>query len=373
MLVFFWKAGIPASIEARGYTLLLFISVLQTIAFANLLYQPTLRRATLWCGLASAAFATHYLSVYITAAEGLIYLGLYRKRAASTWPAILVFAPSLGWVALHWSRLRELSQAVAEWAPLDANATATALGYLIYWENWPIALAFSAILVLGLHVLSARATGDAPRQERQEHLAWTIAAGGAALACALYVGTQSASILPRYLTPLVPIVMLGLVLVAGRSARPTLSHTFLLAIFAMFAVNPSEHYQVISNRSEFGLQPSVEYLRGAKPDRVILALETKAPHLLKPTTAQHLVDTVFGRTGVKVIPVNLKQGADNQLDTLIKRATSNRAAIIWMRSWKSGPYSSDIGRRYPDWICRNPRGANGRFVACVSRRFHRVV
>jgi hypothetical protein len=367
-LLFFWKAGIPASLDARCYSLLLFVSVLQTIAYARMLERPTLASAAIWCALASTAFATHYLSLYIIAAEGLLYLAVHRLAAVRTWPAVLLFAPSFGWVALQHARLQELSGYLAWFPALNLSSGASVLSRLVLSENWPEALLFAAALAAGLVLLNR---GDTPRRPLPPHLAWTLAAGLLALTVALVHGSLRPAITPRYLTPLVPIALLGLTLLAARSRRPRAASALTAGLFLFAALSPLELQAEIAGRSRYGFEPAADFLRPARPGRVVLALEVPGAKLGIHSSLQGLMAVSFKQRDIPVEVVVLEKGQDPN-EVLVAHATGGRPVIMWLYNRARGQASSDhvpdISAKHPDWVCRKDGTPAMGFIGCAPRR-----
>ena len=60
-LLFLWLPGAIFATQARPYALLFLVATAQTIAFARLIDEPSLRRAFVWTGSASLTILTHYM------------------------------------------------------------------------------------------------------------------------------------------------------------------------------------------------------------------------------------------------------------------------------------------------------------------------
>jgi hypothetical protein len=72
-LLYAWW-GVNIFQAGRCYGLLVALSTLQCLVFADLVRAPNAKRALAWCALSSVAILTHYYALFVTAAQGLIYL-----------------------------------------------------------------------------------------------------------------------------------------------------------------------------------------------------------------------------------------------------------------------------------------------------------
>ncbi|MDB5464607.1 MAG: hypothetical protein JWP23_2996, partial [Phenylobacterium sp.] len=153
--IFGWW-GVGLFLNGRCYGPLLALSVLQAIAFARLLERPSQRDAWLWCALAAAAVLTQYMAAIPAAAQGLVYLAAFRKQAFRTWPALLAFAPMLGWMAFHAPRLRAFSGADVAWHPLVTPATALQFTAFTVNPSTPLGLALAALLIAATLLMAPR-------------------------------------------------------------------------------------------------------------------------------------------------------------------------------------------------------------------------
>ena len=85
VLLALWQPGFEMSVDARGYALLLALSVAQLLAYIRLMAAPDRRRAWIWAGLASLAGLTHYHSLLVSGLQGLALLYVHRARALELW------------------------------------------------------------------------------------------------------------------------------------------------------------------------------------------------------------------------------------------------------------------------------------------------
>lgn len=241
--------------EARCYALLLGLCTLGTVLHARLIASPSLARAASWAGVGALAVLTHYHAVVLFGCQGLAYLVRHRGRAIATWPAAALYLPAFGWMGHHAPQLAAFAQ-----------------------SNWYTALAPTELpLVLlrflgpGALLLLAASMGSrsafAPVAERRAAvLPWVIGASAIGAVAVLAMGMFRPSFTPRYLTPFVPGLLLGLAAWAaaiGR-ARPWAPHAIvgLSLAWALLCVGSAEE-----NRRPLNFEAAADDLmaRGSIP------------------------------------------------------------------------------------------------------------
>jgi uncharacterized membrane protein len=273
-LLLAWWPGVAMSIDARAYGLLLLVSTLQAIAFVRLLHRPGRRDAFAWCGLGSLAILTHYFSLFAVAAQGLAYLLRHRRLALRTWPAALLFLPAFLWLAIHAPRLIEYARPDVAWYPLISWASVPPYLRFAIGQSTPW-LAAAMILII---LVAARW----PATERDEpltpsaHLWLAVLAGVAVLILLLAVGAARPMLTLRYLTPIVPCLLLGIVLAARQARRAHLAFAGLATLFMSASLKPAVHSAGAEHRSVFGLSRASDRLLRLNPDRVVIALDVGA-------------------------------------------------------------------------------------------------
>ena len=375
-LIFCWVPGIVFSLEARGYTLLLLISTAQTIAYARLLREPSLRGALAWCVFAAAAILTHYFAGLLAAVQGLFYLALHRRAAVRTWPAALAFLPAFGWILFHLPRLAEWSQPDITWLPLITLENAWAYPAFLVGPLLPTFLPLVAAVLLGTFLLSRSGNAAPDEQSRpQAHLWWTAAAGAAALALALAIGALQPSLTPRYLTPLVPTALLGLVLVAGSVKRAHFGYTLLVGLYLGFALKPQLMAAYLQERGETGYERESERLASLRPNQLVFAADSPGTKVAAPRSLADSGAFFFNRAGLDLETVSLVlDPAQDPNRALLARATGSRPVILWIyQGDKSAAhrFPPSIDRIDPSWSCEHRRSGEMGIVSCAPKRLSR--
>ena len=369
-LLALWTPGLWLSGDARCYALLLLLCSLQTLAFARLLRRPDRARAALWCGISALAIATHYHAAIPTALEGLAYLAVARGRVLRTWPAALLFAPVAAWLVVHAPRIIAFAQPGVAWY------TRLTLDRLAALAAYPIGSPDLALTLLGIGVAAAvlayalRHNGKlAPARPT---LPLWIAFGAALLGAGAVIGLGflRPSFTDRYLTPFIPALLLGVVLIIQALSRRVpatyAAATLAAAGFAIpWAWTELEHGWRYYNWE----QASADLMRG-RPDRLVFVWDHPASRILVPDQLEAVGGFFFNRAHapVKVQSVVLPADADPS-PILLAQAQGPRTAIIW--AYDRGVVGT-AARRYlphlsqldPSLICRNyGRGSVG-VLAC---------
>lgn len=349
-LLFFWSPGLLLSADARGYALLLLIATAQAIAYARLLEAPGLKRAALWCGLAGLAVATHYFAAWPALVQGLFYLALHRGRALRTFPALLVLAPLAAWGLYHLPRLLIYAQPGIAWYDTLTLETAAQVGARTLGPTVPFALLLGLILA-ACRLLRPEPSGRGAR--------WTAISGAACLLLLLAMGMRQPFLVERYLTPLAPSLLLGVVLLA----RAPTGYAIVVAWY-LAAITPTGTRQLLETRSRYGLEVPSRYLLPARPDHVAYSLGYPGARVLDPGTTAQIGSYFFRRAGQRVEATMVMTGAD-PTRRLLAAATGDRPAIMLLYRAGDGPRPGDVP---PDWQCQDLRGRGSGILACAPRR-----
>lgn len=352
-LLCLWWPGIAMSLEARAYGLLLLVSVAQTIAYARVLDRPDLNRALVWAGLASLAILTHYYAIYLAAVQGVLLLVL--KRPWRTWPAALLFLPAFGWLAIHLPRLADYARPEVAWyEPVFLGTIGSYVTYLIGppWQWFPALVV--VIVVAG--VLWKRPAPSA---------LWTVVGAGiVAVLLALAIGAIKPSLTPRYLTPMVPAVLLGLALAVHRSALASIA---LVVLCLGAALTPGAHWKTLQERSAYGYEPHSKWLTAARPDHLVFAWDHPAAQILDEESLAQLGGFFLRRDGMELetTALILRPGDDPNV-RLPQAARGDRPAIIWIynRARKSAAREHPP-REIPGWRCMSTKDSPIGVVACA--------
>jgi len=323
-LLFLWLPGAIFATQARPYALLFLVATVQTIAFARLTEEPTLKRAFAWTACASLTILTHYMGATLGAAQGLLLLALLRTRALKLWPSLLLLLAPVLETITHLRVLSSVASGDANWWPQVTLANLPS--YVMYGFG---AFGLLAVMVaLGSRYLNR--DEPIPRAAALASLAGLLA-----LALLIAAGWGRSLIVDRYLTSCAPALMLALVTVAsGAAAR--LALVGLSAVVALYAAI-AEPIEVREQSMEW----AAEQLIPTRPQSVKFSLGYKGQHTLAPETRAKLGEYFFRRAGLpaKAEMVLTLDGRE------LVQAAGNDSAVLWVfyPAWQ--PVANAIGAK----------------------------
>lgn len=329
MLLALWGPGFEAAVDARGYGLLYLISVAQLLAFVALMGAPNRRRAILWAGLGALAGLTHYHALLAAGLQGLVLIAYHRDRALALWPAALAFVPTFGWLAIHAPRLADYARPDVAWyepmsPQLAADFVRSALG---------VSTAGMAVMLLGLAIgaVMARRRATDGRKMDSAGAIWAITAliSAAGLGMELALSTIKPMLTDRYLIPLVPGLLLGLVLMVQRWGRGGLGLTALVALYGA-TLHPEAMRARLVDKTGYGFAAASRFIAAQNPARVIFVWDHPAAHILDPASVAKLGGFFLHRAGqtLPVVPVVLAPQAD--ANRLLPQWAGDTGAVIWI-------------------------------------------
>jgi len=323
-LLFLWLPGAIFATQARPYALLFLVAIAQTVAFAWLVDQPTLKRACAWTACASLTMLTHYMGASLGLAQGLILLATLRMGALKLWPSLILLLVPVVETITHLKVLSSVASGDANWWPRVSFANLPA--YVMY--------GFGAFALLA--VMIALGSRYLRRDEPMSRAAVLASlAGVLALAILLIAGWGRSLIVDRYLTACAPSLMLALVTVAsGAAAR--LALVGLSAAVALYAAI-AEPIEV----REPSMEWAAEQLIPTHPQRVKFSLGYKGQHTLAPETRAKLGEYFFRRAG---LPTKADMVLTLDGRELIEAAGNDSAALwIFYPAWQ--PVANEIAAK----------------------------
>jgi hypothetical protein len=307
--LFLWLPGAIFATQARPYSLLFLVATAQTIAFAKLIDEPSIKRAFAWTGCASLTILTHYMGASLGLAQGLLLVATMRTGALKLWPSLMFLLVPIVETVTHFRVLSSVANGDANWWPRVTFANLPA--YVIYGLG-----AFGLLaLILALGSRYLRRGEPIPRAAALASLSGVLA-----LAILLAAGWGRSLIVDRYLTACAPALMLALVTVAsGAAARFAL--VGLSAAVAIYAA-VAEPIEVREQSMEW----AAEQLIPTRPQSVKFSLGYQAQHTLAIETRADLGEYFFRRAGVptKAEMVLTLDGRD------LVRAAGRDSAVLWI-------------------------------------------
>lgn len=368
-MLWLWVGGLGFSADARVYALLLLLATAQAIAFVRLLDSPERRDALVWAIFATLAGLAHYFALFLTLAQGvLLLMAIGPRRALRLWPAGLAFLPLAFWLAIHLPRLLEFARADVGWyVRLDAGTSLALTQYLAGPWTWPflllVALLLGAVLML---------RGQRIEESGTKPLLVAALAGLIAFALVLILGWLRPSVTARYLTPFVPAVLLGLVLMARHARRAGLAYAALVVLYLLPLATLPAIRAGLRERNAYSLEPASDWLAPFRPGHVAFLWDHPNMSIVADESLQPVGGFFLARAGAPtaVTVVRVPPGGD-VADALIVAAGQDQVGILWFYDGAFRPDTAAATRRLAGdaaWRCRAfPREGGRGVLACMAR------
>lgn len=362
-----WLPALPFANDARPYPQLFFLACLQAIAFLRMIRTPTTGAALAWCSVTALLLLTHYTSALAGAVQGLAFLAIHRRRAVAAWPALAAFVPAVGWIAWHWSFMVGMTM-----APGSGGAS-MGLSDLLRAPAMIFGVQLIGVLVIAIMAGTwwwfrshrrAQAVGDIPELA-------LVATGLLAFAAGLGLATIHMGFAPRYLTPIMPSLLLGVALWARwclpADPRPVFAVYVMLAAATAGLLAASLSSDEPDGRHAFSFEAPSAWLAERNPRHVVF-LWTDQIGAMSPTrNIAEIAGFSFRRRGepVEVTIVRARPGIDTSASARAAAATPG-SAILWIANDHDRPDSAmpHVAEQDPSWRCRDFGRGHVTVVAC---------
>ncbi|MGQ0660458.1 hypothetical protein [Sphingosinicella sp.] len=363
-MIWLWVGGLGFAADARVYALLLLLATAQTIAFVRLLDSPDRRAALIWATLVSLAGLAHYFALFLTLAQGAFLLAALGPRVTlRLWPAGLAFVPLAGWLAIHPPRLLEFARPDVGWyVRLDAGTSLALTQYLVGPWAWPFLLLLAVVLGATWLLRGHREEGADTKP-----LVLAALAGVIAFALVLILGWLRPSVTARYLTPFVPAVLLGLILIARQARRAQLAYALLIAAYLLPLAELPAIRAELQARNAYSLAPASAWLAPARPERVALLWDHPNMAIVADESLRPVGSFFLNRAGVPAETDVMRVARDGDAATAL---SATPAAIFWLYDdgYRPGTAAA-IGRLAASRPCRLfPRESGRGVLACAPLR-----
>ena len=334
VLLALWQPGFEISVDARGYALVLALSVAQLLAYIRLMAAPDRRRAWIWASLASLAGLTHYHALLVSGLQGLALLYVHRGRALQLWPAALAFVPAFAWLAIHAPRLADYARPDVAWyEPMTPSLAAALIRYALGGAGWLHIGILADLIVLSQAMAwrqpAAPIAPIAPMAEARRALRWAVLASVIGLMIELALGALRPMLTDRYLVPLVPGILLGLVLAIGQSRYYVACLAALILAFGL-TLNPSDMRAKLVEKTRYSFAPASNFVANSPAKRLVFAWDHPAARILDAQSLAKLGGFFTARAGrdMPVTAIRLPPGRDG--NALLQRASPADAGVIWI-------------------------------------------
>ncbi len=374
VLIFAWW-GVGYFLDARCYGLLLAVATGQCLAFGRVMEAPSLRRALIWMTLGALGVLLHYYMLFVVLAQGLIYLGRHRWAAVRTWPAVLVFAPVATWMLRHAPRLADYSRLASVWhPPVDARRALDLTAFVI-GPSQPLMLAVVAVILIAGLLVGRLRPGASPDEDGTPVAALTLtaAAGVAAFALMLVFGVFGSGLSPRYMIPLAPSLLLGVVLIARAGPHVRLTYLALIVVYLGAEIRPA--LDALSGprrlpRYEFETGSAFLAAHGAR--EVVFVWDHELAPIMDAATLSQVGGAFFDRARQPVTIRPLVVPPDQDANRVIlDAAQGERPGLIWMFNREGHTaahrFAPAITKRDPRWVCDEQGDGVAGALACYRR------
>lgn len=360
-LLLLWLPVLPTASEARPYPQLLFLCTLQAIVFMRFLREPRAALATAWSTVAAAALLTHYYAMGIVGLQAVAIIVRQRRALWSLRLATVPLALAAVWIAFHFSFLLGFAQGrMATYAPLPSTA-------LLLFPTWLLGDGLQGFGILA--VLAATGTHwwrSARSSSPEAQLVWI---GVVASALLIVSGAFRATIMPRYFTPAIPALLLGLALWCRRlriafPAAPLLLFALFVPPMAATSLAGPRDVRFVERR-HFEFETASAWLLERRPARLHFLWSTPTGAMSGSDNLAQVAGFFFRRSG-RAVDVLVQRGRGDYNRLLAEGAGSDPAAAILWVSDNDLPrgISAAIGQQYRDWECRDFGGEGMLVYAC---------
>ena len=363
-LILLWGPGFDLAADARGYGLLLLLSTAQALAFIRLIHSPDVRRAALWAGLGSLSGLTHYHALLLAGMQGLAFLAVHRGQALRCWPAGLAFIPAFGWLAIHAPRLADYARPDVAWyEPMTPTLAGDFIQFALGLSGTAIAI---ALAILAATIALSRGRAATPADIQANRVLWLTAGLGVfALAMELGLGSARPMLADRYLVPLAPVLLLGLVLAVAQWTRSGPGLAALVILFAL-CVAPQALRARLEAKTAYGFARASAFIAPSHPAALLFSWDHPASRILDPGSLAKLGGVCLNRDGhsVKVRAIALRPGEDGNVVLQAKR----EAGIIWIYNRARASAARTRPPELEQWAGRDCQLEQGRWIGILACR-----
>lgn len=363
-LILLWGPGFDLAADARGYGLLLLLSTAQALAFMHLMHRPDVRRAALWAGLGSLSGLTHYHALVFAGVQGLAFLAVHRGQALRCWPAAFAFLPAFGWLAIHAPRLADYARPDVAW--YEPMTPALAGDFVQFAFGLSGIAAALALFIVGATIAVSRGRAATPADMQANRVLWLVVGLGLlALAMELGLGAVRPMLADRYLVPLVPVLLLGLVLVVARWTRSGPGLAALAILFAL-CVAPQALRARLEAKTAYGFARASAFIAPSQPAALLFSWDHPASRILDPLSLAKLGGVFLNRDGspVAVRAIILRPGEDG--NHLLQAKPD--AGVIWIYNRARASAARTRPPELVRWAGRDCQLEQGRWIGILACR-----
>ena len=366
-LVLLWNPSVTMTADARSYGLLIFLCMCLLMAFMRVLKTCTPARLLLWSGLGAAAVLTHYFAGFLVAVQGAMLLWKWRWTLAKKSFALAPLGIAASWLLYHLPRLGQYSRPDVLW--YDTPSFLDIIHYALFsFSGWDpllaVLLAFALFVALwrsgwkfGAHELGEQPDWKSAWSIEPTHLAFLSSL--LALVVILLMSTVQPSVTERYLVPLMPGMVLGVVMLASQIHRKELALALVVLLYCFLALIPLAHRNYIQGRSFYGYEQLSDFVANARPTDLVFVWDHPAAKILDQRSLEKIGGFFLRRAGLDIKVHALILSESDDPNTAIRAAVTNdRTGVIWLYDAlhrSAAAHNPPRLKSAPGWNCLDQR------------------
>lgn len=363
VLLCLWAPGMEIALDARGYGLLFFLSVGQAIAFLHLMVTPTRPAAWRWALLASLAGLTHYHALLIGGLQGLALLAWHKKTALRLWPAALAFVPAFGWLAIHAPRLVDYARPDIAWyEPLTASLGSSFLRYAFGFASWMWAGLVAFLILTALFA----GRGSTPARAERAACIVLIVCGLLALGIELLLGSMRPMLTDRYLVPLVPALLLGLIYAIRADAAWGKWRGLGLLTLYVLSLDVAALRTQLEAKTSYGFAKASAHVAQSSATQLVFSWDHPSSPILAPASLAKLGSFFLERAGrplpTKIVQLRPREDGNARLAAI----AGPDGAVIWIYNRARESAARTHPPRLDAWPMRSCRWYRGVWVGTLA-------
>ena len=282
----------------------------------------------MWCGSASVLLLTHYLALFLVAAQAAILLAALGARLFQFWPASGPMFAAMAFMAAHSSRVREFADPNVAWYPL---LTIKQLPMIVDWMWGPLWAAAVLLCVLLIYNRFSQKAPSSPVEPVSSDATWlAVFAGAVGWIAFLVLCFLRPNFAARYQIIFAPALLLGLALLAERACEIR-SYTSIALV--LVAIAPGLGYLNSDRHSlnAFEFESGSQFLMGLGAHEVTFLWDNPLNQVMAPEQMDLVGGFFFKRSASNAIvrSIRLPVGTDPNL-ALAAETKKPYSGFIWV-------------------------------------------